>query len=442
MTKKINIIIGVLLVLVVISSCKRLENPIFDQNPSAKMTEALENARKAIKANPKGWMIKYYPNSNKAYGGFNIFAVFNSDSEVTLTSDVNTDEIRSTFDVIAEGGPVLTFNGYNKVIHMFSEPGADSGIGPADSGMQGDFEFIIIEATEEQITLKGKKSGNIMYMVPIESVTTENVDVDDIIEGFQEATSFFGEFGVFRIQRPNGTEEALIQSIHNFRLSSDANADAIIFRITPEGLKLDSPYELDGVSFDLLTYVEPSDEYEFGYYGAGNGQVKIYPVTTPMNVWFRTNTWAMRYSGLGAEGQYWWDQGRTRFSNFGYTLNYVDIGDFSAQTAPGVTGFGAFLTVNGQTSTGYFVYNMAPVDGTVDEIRFTFAGSYYATSAFDLAYWNNAIVYLVQMLNNRTFKITSDALDRPDVILLTDKSDPTNTIELIRNGDIYDPLNN
>lgn len=441
MMKNINIIIG-LLVLVVISSCKRMEDPVFDKNPSIRMTEAIENARNAIKAHPGGWLIQYYPHSGKNYGGFNIFAVFNSDSEVTLTSDVNTDEIRSTFDIVPEGGPILTFNGYNKVIHMFSEPGADSGIGPADSGMQGDFEFIIIEATEEQITLKGKKSGNMMYMVPIESVTDENVDVDDIIDGYQEATTFFGEFGVFKMQRPNGAEETLIQNIHNFRLSSDANAAALTFRVTPEGLALHDTYEIDGVSLDIMPYVEPSDEYEFGYYSGADGQVKIFPVTTPMNVWFRTNTWAMRYSGLGAEGQYWWDQGRTRFSNFGYTLNYVDIGDFSAQTAPGVTGFGAFLTVNGQASTGYFVYNMVPVDGTVDEIRVTFAGSYYSTSAFDLAYWNNAIRYLVQMLNDRTFKITSDALDRPDVILLTDKSDPTNTIELIRNGDIYDPFNN
>ncbi len=438
MTKKINIIIGVLLVLVVISSCKRLEDPIFDQNPSAKMTEALENARKAIKANPKGWMIKYYPNSNKAYGGFNIFAVFNSDSEVTLTSDVNTDEIRSTFDVIAEGGPVLTFNGYNKVIHMFSEPGADSGIGPADSGMQGDFEFIIIEATEEQITLKGKKSGNIMYMVPIESVTTENVDVDDIIEGFQEATSFFGEFGVFRIQRPNGTEEALIQSIHNFRLSSDANADAIIFRITPDGLKLDEPYELDGVSFDLLTYVEPSDDYEFGYYGAGDGQVKIYPVTTPMNTWFVSNEWYMAYSKVGPTGRIYWDNARTALESNGLQLNEFSIGSIA-----GLSGVTSYI-LNNYTVGGLITHNLVPVPGTTDQVRISLAGSIYTYTGmtFGVAYWNAGLNQFTTPFNNRTFVITTlGAIDRPRSILLTDTQIPTNTFEMTMDP-IINPFNN
>lgn len=438
MMKEIYKIIGALLIFIVISSCKRMEEPIFDESSSVRVSAAVENARAVIASQPKGWLIKYYPKSDKAYGGFNIFATFNSDSEVTLTSDINSDEIRSTFDIIPESGAVLTFNGYNKVIHMFSEPGADSGIGPADSGMQGDFEFVIIEATEEQIILKGKKSGNIMYMVPIESVTTEEVDVDDIIEGYREATTFFNSFGVFRIQRPNGTDEALIQNMHNFRLSSDANAAAITFRVTPEGLALYNAYEIDGVSFDVMTYVQPSADYEFGYYSAGNGRVKIYPLPTPMNVWFVSNEWYMAYSKVGPTGRIYWDNARTSLESNGLQLNEFSIGSIA-----GLSGVTSYI-LNNYTIGGLITHNLVPVPGTTDQVRISLAGTIYNYTGmtFSATYWNAGLNQLTTPFNNRTFVITTlGAIDRPRSILLTDTQIPTNTFELTMDL-IADPFDN
>ncbi|RZF59762.1 DUF4302 domain-containing protein [Sphingobacterium corticibacterium] len=435
-----HIIFTFLLPVLLITSCKREQDRIFEENASVRMTEAIANAYGVLQGNEAGWVMTYYPSDNQEFGGYTIFTKFISNAQVTMVSDAIESSETSTYSVIHDTGPVLSFNGYNKAIHWFSEPGMDNGrIGADDTGMKGDFEFIVLKATADSVVLKGKKSGTEVVMLPLSGDEFEQQG-----EAYQEAAAQFGEFGVFKLEDASGDllDMPYSSPIRVFRNPKDASGNEMSFRVIPGGLEFYAEQEMEGVTFKTLKFVEPTTAYPYGYYTNDNATFKIVPDITPLNVWFRTNTWAMRYSGLGAEGQYWWSQGRTRFQNFGYTLNYVDIGDFSTQIAPGFTGFAPFLSVNGQSSAAYFGYNMVPVNGTVDEISFAFTGSYYSTAAFDIAYWSNAIVYLVQMLNNRTFVITSDQLEKPSVMLLTDKEDPTNTIELILNGDIYDPLNN
>src|SRR5690606_7153981 len=319
--KKQGIYIWFLLTVFILSACKRTEDPIFDKNSAERLSEAVENARNILQGNTNGWMLKYYPASTMEFGGYTLFIDFVSDKDATLTSDINKDAVTSSYAVIAEGGPVLTFNGYNKVIHYFSEPGADSGVGAADSGLRGDFEFIVIEATPEKVTLKGKKSGNIVEMTPLGS------DATQVIEDYQTEADFFAQFRSFKIARPNGEVEDLSRNMRAFTLSSDANQPRISFRVVPGGLDLPNEYELDGVKFNNLTYQAPTTEYEGGYYTDESGQVKIFSVPTPLNTWMKANLWSMSYSNVGALGKTYWDAARTNLTANGYTLNNIYIGD-------------------------------------------------------------------------------------------------------------------
>jgi len=209
-----------LLALFGMNGCKRTEDPVFEQNSAIRLTEAVQNAQKVLRGNADGWLMKYYPASSKEFGGYTLFAKFVSDREVTLTSDINTNSVTSSYAVIPGTGAILTFNGYNKVIHFFSEPGADSGVGSNDRGMQGDFEFIVIEATPEKVVLKGKKSGNTVEMEPMEAATAAQVVTDH-----QTEADFFDDIGAFKIKRPNGEEEDLIASLRTFKLSSPRNTN-------------------------------------------------------------------------------------------------------------------------------------------------------------------------------------------------------------------------
>src|SRR5690606_41147016 len=60
--------------------------------------------------------------------------------------------------------------------------------------LRGDFEFIIIEATPEKVTLKGKKSGNVMELIPLGN------DAAQVIESYQDEADFFAQFRSFKIR--------------------------------------------------------------------------------------------------------------------------------------------------------------------------------------------------------------------------------------------------
>lgn len=425
--KKQGIYIWFLLTVFILGACKRTEDPIFDKNSAERLNEAVEHAYGILQGSPNGWMMKYYPASTMEFGGYTLFVDFVSDKDATLTSDINKNSITSSYAVIAEGGPVLTFNGYNKVIHYFSEPGADSGVGAADSGLRGDFEFIVIEATPEKVTLKGKKSGNIVEMTPLGS------DATQVIEDYQTEADFFAQFRAFKIERPNGEVEDLSRNMRAFTLSSDANQPRISFRVVPGGLDLPNEYELDGVKFSNLTYQAPTTEYEGGYYTDESGQVKIFSVPTPLSTWMKANLWSMSYSNVGALGKTYWDAARTNLTANGYTLNNIYIGDAGVEVI-------YYVLQNGAVE-GAVGHDLVPVPGTTNEIQIVFTGSLYNVVGFSAAYWTGGLNQLTTPFNGRTFVISADVLVEPTEILLTDKLLPNNTFRLFLN-DIDDPFNN
>ena len=95
------------------TGCVKEPEDVFSQNGSERMDGYLQKASQALLNNKKGWMIRYYPSADLEFGGYTIFALFKSENEVTLTSDINKNKITSSYAVLAEGGPLLTFNGYN-----------------------------------------------------------------------------------------------------------------------------------------------------------------------------------------------------------------------------------------------------------------------------------------------------------------------------------------
>ncbi|MFD2967021.1 DUF4302 domain-containing protein [Sphingobacterium bambusae] len=429
------ILLALLLPVFVFNSCKRETDRIFEENATVRVNEAIRETYEVLQSNKGGWMMKFYPSDNQEFGGYTIFTKFLSNAQVSIASDPIAGVQTSSYSVVQESGPVLTFDGYNKSIHWFSEPGMDNGgIGADDTGMKGDFEFIVLKATADSVVLKGKKSGSRILMQPLEEGQFESLSSE-----YQDAANSFIEFGVFKLEDASGEIHPLVydSKMRVFQNTKENSGELLSFRVVPGGLEFFKTYVIDGVSFDNLAFREPTDDYPYGYYTDNANTFKIMPDVTPLNTWFMSNLWGMRYSGLGAEGQSWWDAGRTRFTNNNYTLNYVYLG----HVTQGRRGFYVDLTVGGQNSTAYFIYNMTPVPGTVDEVTLSFGGSYYSSAAFQLTYWNNAIIYLVQMLNSKTFKITSDVLEKPSKILLTDKADPDNTI-VLELEDFSNPLVN
>lgn len=186
------------------TACVSEEDDLFDKSAAERLNEASALYSSRLTASPNGWAVQLYPTTqNEApYGtGYLLLFRFNADKSVVASmnnslSDNKYMEDTSTWDVITDNGPVLSFNTYNKVVHTFSDPedvpstGTDTN--PNDetgTGIGGDYEFIIVDAPEDAsyMMLKGKKRGTYNLLTPIEEgVNYESYLAD--VKAFQNKT--------------------------------------------------------------------------------------------------------------------------------------------------------------------------------------------------------------------------------------------------------------
>lgn len=159
-----------------ISSCKLEEDNIFAESSAVRLNNARKEYRQILSDAPNGWEMEYFPTAETE--GYTFLMKFsNSDSVVIAAKNKyigNTYKTETSFfDVIADDGPVLTFNSYNNPFHLFSNPEDPNGGTDLDGyGLKGDYEFIVLKADSNLMTLKGKKRGTYIYLRRLE--TTES----------------------------------------------------------------------------------------------------------------------------------------------------------------------------------------------------------------------------------------------------------------------------
>ena len=152
------------------SSCLREEKDLFSESAAWRLNHAIENAKETLTAASNGWVMEYFPNNDTE--GYTFLMRFDVNTFATVAAKnkympAYTAE-KGAFDVIGDNGPVLTFNTYNRVFHLFSDPKDPAGSNSLDGiGLGGDYEFIILHASDDLISLKGKKRGTDIWMYPL-----------------------------------------------------------------------------------------------------------------------------------------------------------------------------------------------------------------------------------------------------------------------------------
>lgn len=154
-------------------SCLMEDDDKFSQSASERLETAVEEATTALQSAANGWRMELYPEGNRIYGGYNVFLKFNTDGTVVASSEHfdPTQTATSYYTVEGESGAVLSFDTYNDIFHFYSSPstGAEQGIGTANGGLEGDSDFVVMEASNEFIKLKGRKTNNYAYLYPLET---------------------------------------------------------------------------------------------------------------------------------------------------------------------------------------------------------------------------------------------------------------------------------
>lgn len=163
-----------------LSSCSREEDDLFSQSAIERVEEAEKAYTNTLESSPGGWVMEYYPTSatTEPQGdGYVLLAKFYNENgkknwvTVGMQNAFTYDyykEASSAWEIIADAGPVLSFNTYNECLHAFSDPNDLPFTSTSETGLgaEGDYEFIVVDMQDNQefATLKGKKQGTYVRM--------------------------------------------------------------------------------------------------------------------------------------------------------------------------------------------------------------------------------------------------------------------------------------
>lgn len=397
------------------AACTPEEEDIFSDSSANRADAAIKADMQVLTGAANGWLMEYYPEMSQTYGGYNILLSFSEDGHVTVAGDVAnpTDTSTSLFSVKQSAGIVLSFDTYNEIFHFFSDPGNSQGGGNA-YGLEGDYDFLILEATPQQVKLKGKKSGSYAVLTPMEG------DWATYIQEIQAAESAMlaAQYNI-----TDGTNSATASVNYrnmtiNYMEGEEALSMPAPFIVTLTGIKFYEPITLWGQTISGFTYDFANDSF------TANEQANITMKREipPINQTFITGNWFMTYESMGSFAQAAYARLQPALAANGIQWGYIFLGDMLLDE------FG-FNIVDNTTSATVFPYDYQLVGEDQVILYWNGMGAGNAT----LYYSQLGISPVLDVFGNyapRAFTITTDDPEAPTYVTLTDNSEPSNVITM------------
>ncbi len=244
------------LMVATLPSCLKDDKANFSGSPAARLDEAVKVNKQILESAPNGWSLGYYAGRNYSGPGFTLTLKFKDGKAYIMGDNKDATTIGvSEYDVVKDQGVVLTFPTYNSVIHELA--GASQGY---PEGLQGDYEFAILEANANFIRLRGKKWKNEMILTPIKNQTQEEFiqKVFTIREGMTTNNYHFilGK-DTLSAGEVNVDTRRLTAKINN--VSYD-----LAYNLTDTGLNLSSPIKIGAKEYSSFTWNEADKSFNNG----------------------------------------------------------------------------------------------------------------------------------------------------------------------------------
>lgn len=245
-----------------LQSCVQDEEDIFDKPAAERLTEALQTYQKLLTETENGWIMEYYPKGDCSYGGYTVLLSFTED-DVTIASEISPNPVKSLYSLKEDMGPVLSFDTYNEVFHFFSDPAVP---GLAGLGYEGDYEFIFMGQENNELILKGKKTGNIFRMHPLPQDQSWEETLNNLKSIIRTITPpdyyCYGLTieGMTALLTQNGRALTTEPSGRNFEIDyiegNDTLTTNVPFTYTTSGIKLYQPIAIGGKNMQFFDWSE------------------------------------------------------------------------------------------------------------------------------------------------------------------------------------------
>ncbi|MDR2815665.1 MAG: DUF4302 domain-containing protein [Proteiniphilum sp.] len=281
-------------------SCTGDEEMLFDDSSANRLSEALKESTDILTSASNGWLVQYYAGeSTEKMGGVNYIFEFGKDGWVGVTSELAPDSTyRSLYRLIGEQGPILTFDSYNEVFHILSEPWGTSNI----YGYGGDYEFVITKISAEEVVLKGKRYGNIAVMKPF-GKTVSKKDYLNSILAIEDDAIIYSVLELYKDNQKIGYGSyAGTYDAYKFKYATTAgdSTEVTLFAgYNSDGITLYEPIDINGTTVSSFVWDTNAHTYT-GTGSASNIVIKgdVSPTYKKYDDYLGTYTFAyVNYSG-------------------------------------------------------------------------------------------------------------------------------------------------
>lgn len=229
------------------------DNDIFGTPAAERIDETVKADRELLESASNGWILRYYTGQEYTGGGYTFLCKF-KDGKATVAGDIAADPSatsHSSYNIVKEAGPVLTFDTFNEIMHELASP-SQSDV----DGEQGDYEFRIQKTTNDSIYLEGRKWGNKMVMVRM----PENQDWAEYLSQITKTDRAISYNNKIMVGTDSIGYAAVDYESRRVSFDIDSVTTEVAYYATPEGIHLQSPVNVNGKQISDLTFNAQADQ--------------------------------------------------------------------------------------------------------------------------------------------------------------------------------------
>ena len=415
-----------------LQSCLHDDDEIFDKPAAERINEAVANAKEVLTSSQEGWVMHYYVGREYAYGGLNLAMKFTDGkvqmyNETAKKSDGSYISAVSTYKITRDQGPVLAFDTYNDLLHVYGDP---AGSGPTDvDGWEADYEFVIMNISEDQntITLQGKKFNNTIVLERLTRPVAEYFDAaSKMAESLTNTGILAYTVGDKKAKFYPGSSEYSVKYVDD---KGEVASLSVPYTSTDKGVLFNEPIELFGDTLKGINAKDTAtvnDVLTANTIVASNDDSKTFSLSKDLSDIFQAGNWYLALSNMGEVA----GPGLQSFidgckDSEGEDLSYCYIGTYKGN-------YGFYFLSGGR----YYGVATFAVDAPINEpdvITFDFNG--YVNNATYYALFCNFEDAYKPFLT--TFKLSPDDVNNPTVMTLTDQNNAKNVIKLVKDPVLY-----
>ena len=262
-----------------LTACTFEQDDYFGETAALRVTHINDSIQQKLVSQSSdgkhGWVIQYFVAGTDDYDfeGFNLFGRFYDSGKVTLAGNHRFlrngnankyTEHTSTYKMLAEEGPVLSFDTWNDILTVFEDPvdpsAAPNALANNGEGMFGDHNLVLSSFGDDEIIFRGERHRAETRFVPCDRPW------EDYISAVSELKSKIANSTVTSYYVTNGTDTMYFSGLNkgyfNYcdRINDPLKNKVLSCVFTPNGFRLNHVDSLGQNAFRSFTLAEDNSK--------------------------------------------------------------------------------------------------------------------------------------------------------------------------------------